>query len=139
LANSYTLEVVTPEKVLLSEAVIQTTIPGVEGYLGILAGHTPLMTEIRPGEVRVQLADGRTTSHIVVAGGFVEVTPQRTTILADRAERVDEIDMTRAESDLEAARQLLADAVAESKDTKAAEGAIAYAETRIRIGRTGLR
>ncbi len=82
------------------------------------------MTEIRPGEVNVQLADGRTTSHIVVAGGFVEITPQRTTILADRAERADEIDLTRAESDLEAARQLLAEANAESKDTKHAEGAI---------------
>jgi len=95
LANTYLLEVVTPEKVLLSESVVQTTIPGVEGYLGVLAGHTPLMTEIRPGEVNAQLADGRTTSHIVVAGGFVEVTPQRTTILADRAERADEIDITR--------------------------------------------
>jgi F-type H+-transporting ATPase subunit epsilon len=139
LANTYLLEVVTPEKVLLSESVVQTTIPGVDGYLGVLAGHAPLMTEIRPGEINVQLADGRTTSHIVVAGGFVEVTPQRTTILADRAERADEIDLTRAEADLEAARQLHADLSADSKDTKHAEGAIQYAETRIRIGKTGLR
>ncbi len=115
MANTYTLEVVTPERVLLSESVVQTVIPGVEGYLGVLAGHTPLMTEIRPGEVNVHLADGRTTSHIVVAGGFVEVTPMRTT------------------------RQMLAAATAESKDTKPAEASIQYAEARLRVGKSGSR
>lgn len=135
----YTLDVVTPERVLLNEEVIQTTVPGIEGYLGILAGHAPLMTEIRPGEVRVQLADGRTVSHIAVAGGFVEVTPTRTTILADRAERADEINLTRAEEDLEAGRKLLAEAIADSKNTVPAEDEIRYAETRIQVARRGSR
>ena len=87
--------------------------PAPKGELGILADHAPLMTELKPGEVRVTLADGRTTSHIVISGGFMEVAAApdggRTTILADSAERADEIDVTRAEADLAAARQMLAE------------------------------
>lgn len=137
MASQYTLDVVTPERIMLSDQVISTIAPGYEGQLGILAGHAPLMTELVPGEVRVTLADGRTTSHIVISGGFMEVTAERTTILADFAERVDEIDVTRAETDLAAARQMLAEA--ESGSTQAAEAkqALAHAETRIRASRNG--
>ena len=102
MATTYPLEVVTPERVLLSESVTMTIAPGSEGQLGILAHHMPLMTELAPGEVLATLADGRTTSHIVISGGFLEIAAGdgRTTILADSAERVDEIDISRAESDL---------------------------------------
>ena len=122
---------------MLSEEVIQTIAPGSEGQLGILAHHAPLMSELAPGEVRATLADGRTLSHIVISGGFLEVAPHdgHTTILADSAERADEIDATRAEEDLAAARQMLADAEAGSDSEAEARRAALHAETRIRVSR----
>jgi F-type H+-transporting ATPase subunit epsilon len=139
MANSYTLDVVTPERIMLSERVTQTIAPGADGELGIQANHAPLMTSLTPGEVRVTLADERTTSHIVIGGGFMEVAAGpdggRTTILADSAERADEIDITRAEADLEAARQMLAEAEAGSPQRMQAQQAITLAETRLRAGR----
>lgn len=138
MANTYPLEVVTPERVMLSENVIQTIAPGSEGQLGILANHAPLMTALAPGEVRVTLTDGRTTSHIVIGGGFMEVAALdggRTTILADSAERADEIDVTRAEEDLAAARQMLSEAEVGTPQAAEAQQAIAHAESRVRVGR----
>ena len=139
MANSYTLDVVTPERIMLSERVTDTIAPGTEGELGIQANHAPLMTGLKPGEVRVTLADGRTTSHIVIGGGFMEVSAGpdggRTTILADSAERADEIDVTRAEADLEAARRMLSETEVGSAQQAQALQAVALAETRIRAGR----
>jgi len=137
MATTYPLEVVTPERVLLSESVTMTIAPGSEGQLGILAHHMPLMTELAPGEVLATLADGRTTSHIVISGGFLEIAAGegRTTILADSAERVDEIDISRAESDLAAARQMLADASDGTPEQIEARRSIAHNEVRIRASR----
>lgn len=135
MASVYNLEVVTPERVMLKDKVSFTIAPGTEGELGILAGHAPLMTALNPGEVRATLADGRTTAHIVISGGFMEVTGDRTTILAESAERADEIDVTRAEADLAAARQMLADAGSSTEQQAQARQALAHAETRIRAGR----
>lgn len=139
MAATYTLDVVTPERIMLSELVTQTIAPGSEGQLGILANHAPLMTELAPGEVTATLADGRTTAHIVISGGFMEVAPGggQTTILADFAERADEIDRTRAEADLAAARQMLAEADAGSDQQTEARRSLAHAETRIRVSRGG--
>ncbi len=136
MAATYTLDVVTPERVMLSEAVTQTIAPGTEGQLGIFARHAPLMSELGPGEVLATLADGRTTAHLVISGGFLEVAAEdggRTTILADRAERADEIDVSRAEADLAAARQMLADADAGGQAE--AQRSITDAETRLRVSR----
>lgn len=136
MATPYPLEVVTPERVMLREDVIETSAPGSEGSLGILAHHAPIMTELIPGEVRATLADGRTVSHLVISGGFLEMSPEgRATILADSAERADEIDVTRAETDLAAARQMLERAEAGSSQQSQALSAVAHAETRIRVGR----
>ncbi len=139
MAATYTLDVVTPERIMLSEPVTQTVAPGTEGQLGILANHAPLMTELAPGEVLATLADGRTTAHIVISGGFMEVAPGggRTTILADYAERADEIDVTRAETDLAAAQQMLTEAEAGSDQQAEARRTLAHAETRIRVSRNG--
>ena len=137
MAATYLLDVVTPERIMLSEDVTQTIAPGSEGQLGILANHAPLMTELAPGEVLATLADGRTVSHIIISGGFMEVAPAggHTTILADSAERADEIDVNRAEADLTAARQMLADAEAGTDQQAEARRSIAHAETRIRVSR----
>ncbi|MGI4790019.1 MAG: ATP synthase F1 subunit epsilon [Janthinobacterium lividum] len=137
MAATYTLDVVTPERIMLSEDVTQTIAPGSEGQLGILASHAPLMTELSPGEVLVTLADGRTLSHIIISGGFMEVAPNggHTTILADSAERADEIDVTRAEADLAAAQQMLSDTEVGSDQQAEARRSVAHAETRIRVSR----
>ena len=136
MATPYPLEVVTPERVMLNEDVLETSAPGSEGSLGILAHHAPIMTELVPGEVRVTFADGRTTSHLVISGGFLEMSPEgRATILADSAERADEIDLTRAEADLAAAQQMLEGAEAGSPQQAQARVALAHAESRIRVGR----
>ena len=132
MAAVYKLEVVTPERVMLSENVVSAIAPGADGVLGILAGHAPLMTELVPGDIIVVFADNRTTSHIVISGGFMEVSGSRTTILADSAERADEIDITRAEADLIAARRMLAETSVGSEQAAAAKQAIAHAEYRVR-------
>jgi F-type H+-transporting ATPase subunit epsilon len=135
MATSYPLDIVTPERVMLSEDVTETNAPGTEGYLGILARHAPIMTELAPGEVRVTGTDGQ-ISRFVISGGFLEMsTDGRATILADQAERADEIDVSRAEADLEAARQMLADAEAGSSQHVEARAAITHAESRLRAGR----
>lgn len=122
---------------MLSEEVTQTIAPGSEGQLGILANHAPLMSELAPGEVLVTLADGRTLSHLIISGGFMEVAPNggHTTILADSAERADEVDVSRAETDLAAAQQMLSDAEAGSTQQADAQRSVAHAETRLRVGR----
>ena len=136
MASYYNLDVVTPERVLLSDRVSFTVAPGTEGELGILAGHAPLMTALNAGVVRATLADGRTTSHVlVISGGFMEVTPERTTILAEHAERADEIDVTRAEADLAAAREMYAAAGLGTDEHDQARQAVRHAEVRIRAGR----
>ncbi len=136
MAASYPLDIVTPERVLLSEDVTETNAPGTEGSLGILARHAPIMTELAPGEVRVTLADGHTVSRLVISGGFLEMSPEgRATILADHAERADEVDVTRAEADLDAARRMLADAEVGSPRQAQARAAVAHAESRIRAAR----
>jgi F-type H+-transporting ATPase subunit epsilon len=110
--------------------------PGADGELGILARHAPLMTSLKPGELKVTLADGRTTSHIVISGGFLEVSHAGSvTVLADSAERADEIDVDRAEADMEAARRMLAEAEAGTEQYDRAQLALDHAQTRIRVGR----
>ncbi|MGO8672498.1 MAG: ATP synthase F1 subunit epsilon [Capsulimonadaceae bacterium] len=137
MSKSYELVVVTPERTVLSDQVVMTIAPGIEGQMGILAHHASLMTELVPGEVRATLVDGRTTSHIAIKGGFMEIAPERTTILADTAERADEIDVTRAEADLVAARAMLVEAAAGTPEALKALQKVQIAETRIRVGRGG--
>jgi len=93
------LDVVTPERRLLSEAVEMVTVPGLGGELGILPGHTPLISQLQTG-VLSYVQDGR-TQQLHVSGGFVEVTDDRVSILADLAERPEEIDASKARQDRE--------------------------------------
>jgi len=89
------LDIVTAERVVFSEDVDVVVAPGVEGQLGILPHHTPLMTMLQPGELRVR--KGGEEFFLVISGGFLEVRPDRIIVLADTAERVEEIDVARAE------------------------------------------
>ena len=89
------LDIVTAERMVFSEDVDLVVAPGVEGELGILPHHTPLMTMLQPGELRVK--KGGEEVSLAVSGGFLEVRPDRVIVLADAAERADEIDLARAE------------------------------------------
>jgi F-type H+-transporting ATPase subunit epsilon len=89
------LEIVTAERVVFSEDVDVVIAPGIEGQLGLLPHHAPLMTTLEPGELLVR--KGGEEFSLAITGGFVEVRPDRIIILADAAERVEEIDVARAE------------------------------------------
>ncbi len=89
------LEIVTPDREVVHEGVDSASIPGKGGVLGILPGHAPLLSELQAGEMQYTLAEQRRI--LALSGGFVEVLPDRIIILAETAERVEEIDVARAE------------------------------------------
>ena len=124
-------ELVTPERLVVSRGVDMVVVPGTEGDFGVLPGHTPMVSSVRPGIVNVY--EGREiVERMFVAGGFAEVTAARCTVLADRAVAVDELDRAAAEQTLKDAREDLADA--DTDDARAeAEKQIAIDEEILRI------
>ncbi len=102
------LVVVTPEKQLLRGKVADMQMPGENGYLGILPGHAPLMTELGIGELSYHDVSGKESTHVAIVRGFAEVLPDRVTILAETAERAEEIDVQRAKDALARAEKRLA-------------------------------
>ena len=125
---SIKLDVVTAERVIFSDDVDLVVAPGVEGQLGILPHHTPLMTMLQPGELR--LKKGGEESFLVVTGGFLEVRPDRVIVLADAAERVEEIDLARAEQAKRRAEERLKERPTEL-DVARAEAALRRALVRL--------
>lgn len=105
MAETLQLEIVTPEKKVVETAAEEVQIPGKNGYLGILPGHAPLITELAVGEVTYR--ENATEQHLAVAWGFAEVLPNKVTILAETAERPAEIDVERARKAKERAEQRL--------------------------------
>ncbi len=125
-------ELVTAERIVLQEEGVDMVVaPGTDGVLGILPRHVPLITTLQPGELRVKR--GADVTSMVVTGGFMEVAPDKVLVLADAAERSDEIDVARAEE----ARRRAEERLAGSKDTidaARAEAALRRAIVRIHIG-----
>ena len=108
LPTTLSLEIVTPERPLVRETVDEVELPGAEGYLGVLPGHTPLLTLLQVGELWYR--KGRETTYLAVAFGFAEVLPDRVTVLAQIAERAEDIDVPRAQAALQRATAQLAQA-----------------------------
>jgi F-type H+-transporting ATPase subunit epsilon len=108
LPEAIELVIVTPEKQLLREKVVEVQLPGKNGYLGVLPGHAPLITELGIGELRYQHLDGKESLHLAVVRGFAEVLVDRVTVLAETAERAEEIDLQRAKDALARAEKRLA-------------------------------
>ena len=102
-------ELVSPERLLISEPVDMVVVPGEEGDFGVLVQHAPFISTVRPGVIAVHNG-GQVTERIFVAGGFAEVTPSRCTVLAEQALPVAEIDRAAVEQQLKDAREDLADA-----------------------------
>ena len=106
MASNFPLELVTPERMLFSEEISELRAPGIVGSFGILANHAPLLTELATGLIKITLANG-TESFIATSGGFLEVSNNKVTILADSAQLADEIDVEKAKAAAERARKLL--------------------------------
>ena len=107
--NKLQLSIVTPERLVLDEDVDQVNVPGVEGDLGILYDHAPILTTMRPGQFSYESVGekSRETVKMVVSGGYLEVTDNRVIVLAEAVEFLDEIDQERARVSLAQAEELL--------------------------------
>jgi len=105
--DSIQLIVVTPERQLLREKVVEVQLPGDGGYLGVLPGHAPLMTALAVGELAYKTSVGGSPTVLAVIHGFAEVLADRVTVLAETAERAAEIDVARAERAMKRAQERL--------------------------------
>ena len=125
------VDIVTAERLVFSEDADIVMVPGVEGELGILPHHAPIMTMIKPGEVLVR--KGTEEYSLAVSGGFLEVKPDHITILADAAERADEIDIARAEAAKKRAEESLKGRTTAETDLANAEASLRRAMARIKV------
>ena len=127
MADPISFELVSPEKLLLSEEVEMVVVPGAEGDFGVLTGHAPLISALRPGVINTYT--GTTIDkRIFVAGGFAEVTAERCTVLAEEAMPIDDIDRPEAEARLAAAREAVSEASSDAdRDSARMELAVAEA------------
>ena len=130
MPDTFQLEIVTPEKKVVDTAAEEVQIPGTNGYLGILPGHAPLITELAVGEITYR-ANG-VENHLAVAWGFAEVLADKVTILAESAERPADIDAARAREAKTRAEQRLAGGDTEV-DVERALDALHKAEVRIQV------
>ena len=132
LPESIELVIVTPERQLLREAVAEVTLPGAGGCLGILPGHAPLITELGIGELSYRKKNASEPAHMAIISGFAEVLGDRVTVLAEAAERPEEIDVPRAEEAKKRAEQRLA-AASSDPNVDWGRAAIALQRSLIRI------
>ena len=130
MADTFKLEIVTPEKKVVDTTAEEIQIPGKNGYLGVLPGHAPLITELAVGEITFKENSGE--QRLAVAWGFAEVLPDKVTILAETAERPAEIDVARAREAKERAEQRLASGDP-SVDVERSLDALHRAETRLEV------
>ena len=105
MADTIQLEIVTPERLVVKDTAEYIELPGKTGYLGVLPGHAPLITEIAAGEISYKT--GSAIKWLAVASGFAEVLPEKITILAETAEKSEEIDVSRAQAAKQRAEEAL--------------------------------
>ncbi|HEY7402758.1 MAG TPA: F0F1 ATP synthase subunit epsilon [Candidatus Angelobacter sp.] len=127
--NTIQLEVVTPERLVVNDQAEYIEIPGKTGYLGVLPGHAPLITELAVGEITYR--NGSQTKRLAVAWGFAEVLPEKVTILAETAEKAEDIDTARAEAAKKRAEAELEKAGVEGN--KEAQAALDRANARLDV------
>ncbi|MBN1692434.1 MAG: F0F1 ATP synthase subunit epsilon [Dehalococcoidales bacterium] len=128
---NFKIDIVTAERIVYSEEVDGVVAPGVEGQLGILPHHAPLMTILQAGELVVRKGGDEET--MAISGGFLEVRPDHVIVLADQAERAEEIDASRAEAARKRAEERLKDKQATGLDATRAEAALRRALVRLSV------
>jgi F-type H+-transporting ATPase subunit epsilon len=131
MAANFLLEVVTPHRLVASQEVDEITAPGAEGEFGVLPGHTPFFTTLKVGEVMFRA--GKEERHMAVTWGFVEVLPDRVTILTEAAELAPEIDVERAKRAKDRAEKQLKQLRHEDKEFYSSMGALERAMNRISV------
>ena len=131
MADTFTIEVVTPMRLVVRETVSEAQIPVRGGYIGVLPGHTPLLAEMGIGELSYHA--GNRVQSCTAIGGFVEVLGDRVIVLADRAERAEEIDVPRAQAALDRAQKRFANPNDPNVDWKRAEEALERAQVRMQV------
>ncbi len=131
MAETFTLEVITPTRLVVRETVNDAQIPVRGGYIGVLPGHTPLLAELGSGELAYRT--GNRTHSCTTMGGFVEVLGDRVLVLADRAERTEELDVPRAQAARDRAQKRLASPSDPKVDWKRAQDALDRAQVRLQV------
>lgn len=135
MANKILLEVVTPDKLLISKEVEAVVATGVDGEFGVLYGHVPFLATLDIGELRFR--DGAQSDYAAIAGGFAEVTGSKVTVLAEAAELARDIDVDRAQRAREKAEQRLAKMKSEDMEYIRVEAALKRAMLRVRVVEQG--
>jgi F-type H+-transporting ATPase subunit epsilon len=133
--NTIELQVVTPERHILAEDVDSVEMPAKDGYLGILPGHAPLLTEMGIGILTYR--KGSEARSLTVMGGYAEVLPNRVIVLADASERTEQIDRSRAQAALDRAKSNMPGANASEADWEAANAAVKRASVRLEAATKG--
>jgi F-type H+-transporting ATPase subunit epsilon len=131
MADRLTLEIATPTRLVVTETVDEVVAPGSEGYFGVLPGHAPFLTTLGTGELTYRI--GRDERHLAVSGGFAEVRNDKVIVLADTAERPEDIDRGRAEAARERAERRLSGRGGEDIDFVRAQRALARALVRLQV------
>jgi len=129
LPDKLQIEIVTPERLLVSDEATEVQVPGISGYLGILPGHAPLITEVGSGEFSYRKPDGK-VERLALHWGFAEVLPDKVTVLAERAEKASDIDVEVAKRQRQMAEEQLKDPNANQEE---ALRLIERAKTRIEV------
>ena len=119
--DSFPFELVSPEKLLISEEVEQVVVPGAEGEFGVLAHHAPFMSTMKPGVLKVYRSAGGEPQRLFVRGGFADVNPRGLTILADEAIPMEEFDVSKIDAAIQDATEDLQDAEGETAKRRAQE------------------
>ncbi len=133
MADNIRLEVVTPEKQVVNDLAQIVMAPGSLGEFGVLSDHTPFMTSLKTGAIHYRDQDGK-DQYVFVSGGFTEALPDKVTVLAESAEKMEDIDPERAKSAMERAeKRLVEDRAKEQVDSERAKAALERAVVRIRI------
>lgn len=133
MAENIRLEVVTPEKQVVNDRAQIVMAPGSLGEFGVLSGHTPFMTSLKTGAIHYRDQDGK-DQYVFVSGGFAEALPDKVTVLAESAEKMEDIDPERAKAAMERAeKRLVQDRAKEQVDSERAKAALERAVVRIRL------
>jgi len=129
MADKVEFELVSPEKLLMSQPVDMVVVPGGEGNFGVLAGHAPMIATVRPGTIDVYEGD-RVTDRILIAGGFAEVTETRCTVLAEQAINVSELDRGEVEQEIKDLGEDIEDAKSDA-ERSALEASLVVARAKL--------
>lgn len=131
--NKINFKIATPERVVFKEDVDSVTLPTRDGEITVLVNHAPLISVLKPGEIRIRKNDQEII--LAVSGGFIEVLSTKVVVLADTAERSEEIDVTRAEAAIRRAEALRSERAVDSREFAALSAQIEKELARVKVGR----